>query len=234
MSYLYLARHGQAGLRHRYDSLSSLGTEQSQLLGSYLRAAEPPFAAVYRGNLERQRETAEAAGFGGAAIDPVWNEFDLDGVYRAIVPRLGQDDPAFRAEYEATQREAADDSAAVHRQWRPCDIQVFRAWIRGDYSDALDSYHVESWADFVLRVRSAVAPLAALPDDARILAFTSGTPIAILTGVAVEAPDRQVMRLAGALFNASLTVLKVTGDALTLVGFNGVSHLPHGALRTLR
>ena len=58
MSLLYLIRHGQAGLRQRYDMLSDLGRTQARLLGEYLAAQKIGLRAVYSGALERQRETA--------------------------------------------------------------------------------------------------------------------------------------------------------------------------------
>ncbi len=59
MSVLYLIRHGQAGTRENYDSLSELGRRQARLLGEHLRGIE--FAAAYSGSLARQRATAAEA-----------------------------------------------------------------------------------------------------------------------------------------------------------------------------
>ena len=59
MSSLYLVRHGQAGLRHNYDTLSDLGRRQAGLLGEYLVAQGVRFAAIYAGALVRQQQTAE-------------------------------------------------------------------------------------------------------------------------------------------------------------------------------
>ena len=54
MSVLYLVRHGQAGTREDYDSLSHLGRTQARLLGEYFKAQEISFAAAYSGSLARQ------------------------------------------------------------------------------------------------------------------------------------------------------------------------------------
>ena len=107
MSVLYLIRHGQAGLRHDYDTLSDLGRTQARLLGEHPAAQQVRLSAVYSGALKRQRETArevlgamEAAGIAAppAQIDEHWNEFDLDAVYAAIAPRLAAEDAEFRTE----------------------------------------------------------------------------------------------------------------------------------------
>lgn len=119
MSVLYLVRHGQAGTREHYDSLSDLGRAQARLLGEYLR--ETPFSAVYSGSLERQQATAAEALPGAKIIvEPGWDEFDLSQVYREFAPHLARDDEQFRIEYEEMQREIAESSGAqdapVHRK----------------------------------------------------------------------------------------------------------------------
>ncbi len=58
MSALYLFRHGQAGTRDHYDTLSGRGREQTRLLGEHLAAQGPVFTKFYCGALERQRQTA--------------------------------------------------------------------------------------------------------------------------------------------------------------------------------
>src|SRR2546421_7898786 len=58
MSSVYLVRHGQAGTRDSYDSLSELGRRQSRLLGEYLLSQGIEFTAAYSGALLRQQQTA--------------------------------------------------------------------------------------------------------------------------------------------------------------------------------
>ena len=61
MSVLYLIRHGQAGTRDDYDSLSEMGRVQARLLGEHFRAQGIQFAAAYSGSLARQKATAAEA-----------------------------------------------------------------------------------------------------------------------------------------------------------------------------
>ena len=58
LSRVYLVRHGQAGTRKAYDSLSELGRRQARLLGEYFVSEKIQFAAAYSGALVRQQETA--------------------------------------------------------------------------------------------------------------------------------------------------------------------------------
>ena len=238
MSSLYLMRHGQAGLRHDYDTLSELGRTQARLLGEYLAGQKIRFRAIYSGALARQRETAgevvrafERAGLPVPAIeiDPRWNEFDLDGVYQAVAPRLVADDPEFQAEHEKLMAMLADENSAAHRAWTQCDTLVVRAWVEGRYE-----VPGESWSAFGERVRGCLEALDRFQSGDAVAVFSSATPIAVWVGIALELTGRHVMRLAGVTYNAALTTLRLREGDLALYSFNGTPHLPEPHLRTFR
>jgi broad specificity phosphatase PhoE len=242
LSNLYLVRHGQAGTRDSYDSLSTLGLEQARLLGEYFLSQQVDFAAAYAGTMLRQQQTAvavsktyEKAGvpFPPIITDQDWNEFDLAQVYRELGPLLCEADAEFKSEYEELRRQmnqsAGAHDAAVHRRWRPCDTKMVDTWIAGRFP-----YSGESWDEFRGRVIRLTAKLGEAPRQANILAFTSATPTAILTGLTLEVPDERVRQLAGALFNASYSVLRQRGEHLYLFQFNAVPHLTAPLLRTHR
>jgi broad specificity phosphatase PhoE len=242
MSSVYLVRHGQAGTRDSYDSLSELGQRQSRLLGEYFLSQGMEFTTAYSGTMLRQQQTAaevssafNKAGisFPEITIDNQWNEFDLADVYREIGPLLCEADPEFRNEYEEMRREvresAAVHEAQVHRRWRPCDTKIVEAWIDGRFP-----YSGESWNQFCERVAACRLKLSAAPQHANILAFTSATPTGILTGLALGITDGLMRQLAGDLYNASYTVLRQRGEHLRLFQFNAVPHLAKPELRTHR
>ena len=58
LSVLYLVRHGQAGTRENYDSLSDLGRSKPGCSGEYFAAQGIRFEAAFSGSLARQRATA--------------------------------------------------------------------------------------------------------------------------------------------------------------------------------
>ena len=242
MSSVYLVRHGQAGTRDSYDSLSELGRRQSRLLGEYFLSQGFEFAAAYTGAMLRQQQTAaevstayNAAGvpFPEIIVDNDWNEFDLAQVYREIGALLCEEDPEFRIEYEEMRRQVTKSAgvhdAEVHRRWRPCDTKMVEAWITGRFP-----YGGETWKQFRERVATCRLKLSAAPRQANILVFTSATPTAILTGLALDITDWRVRQLAGALHNASYTVLRQRGEHLQLFQFNAVPHLGSSQLRTHR
>lgn len=238
---MYLIRHGQAGTRDNYDSLSELGREQARRLGEYLVSEGIEFKTVFSGALRRQQETAAevrcaylrtGSRFPEVEVRSEWNEFDLDHVYRGIAPRLCDDDPEFRAGYQRMREEmlasAGDPNAAIHRRWTPCDIKVVESWILGRYE-----YKGESWSGFCDRIRACDLG-ANGSGDGNIGIFTSATPAAIWAGVGLDVLDHRVLRVAGVLYNASYTVLRVREGQVRLFSLNNIPHLADPSLRTHR
>jgi len=238
LSSLYFIRHGQAGLRQRYDTLSKLGRTQARRLGEYLGGQKVQFSAVYSGALARQRETARevlgAMACAGVAtpeiqVEPRWNEFDLDAVYEAIAPRLAAEDAGFRIEHQKLVEMVADQASPVHRSWTRCDTLVVRAWVEGRYEVS-----GETWKEFRERVGASLETLSRIPQGEAAAVFSSATPIAVWVGLALGLNGRHVMRLAGVTYNAALTTMRLRDGELTLFSFNGTPHLPEPELRTFR
>lgn len=242
MSNIHLVRHGQAGTRDAYDSLSALGQQQARLLGEYFLAQRLEFTAVYCGSMQRQVETASAVknvydradvSFPEVAVDDQWNEFDLTDIYRQLGPKLSEIDEEFRIEYEEMRLEIKQNigvtDAKVHRHWRPCDTKMVDAWISGAFS-----YGGETWKQFQERVRASLLNLERLPPRANVLVSTSATPTGVLTGLALGLADARVRQLAGVLYNSSYTTLRLRDERLQLFQFNAVPHLTTPELRTFR
>ncbi len=234
MSTVYFFRHGQAGSRDDYDRLSDVGHEQANLLGAHVAREGWQFDRIVSGGLRRQRETAAAvvsqASLPAPVVDPRWNEFDLDEVYAGIAPLMAADDADFRAEFDAINALVRNGDGAIHRQWRPADTKVVRAWIEGRYS-----FPGESWLQFVARVKAAGAELAALPEGSRVAVFTSATPVSIWVATAFSSQQPpHVMKLAGASVNSNITILKWLEGEPHLGCFNAVPHLTDPRLRTFR
>ena len=239
MTNIYLVRHGQAGTRHAYDSLSELGHRQCHLLGGWFASQGIKFTVAYCGEMSRQQQTANAvqAGYGDGfpeiVLDCAWNEFDLDRMYRELAPTLCADSPEFKREYESMRRlldaSAGAHETDVHRRWLPCDSALVEAWISGKHY-----YAGESWIEFHGRVASCRLKLRSTNRRANVAIFTSATPISIWAGLALDITDVRVMKLAGSLYNASLTMMKYRNESLRLLSFNETPHLASPDLRTFR
>ncbi|HWS89599.1 MAG TPA: histidine phosphatase family protein [Pyrinomonadaceae bacterium] len=242
MSNVYFIRHGQAGTREAYDTLSGLGRRQARLLGEYLVSQGVEFAAAYAGGLLRQQQTAAevAAAYAEAghafprlSIDAGWDEFDFHRVYREIAPLMCEDDEEFRHEHEqmlAEARASADDHGAeVHRLWRASDTKVMDAWVAGRYP-----YAGESWEQFIARVAACRLDGTNAQPRPNVAVFTSAVPTAIWTARALEASNTHIPRLAAVLLNTAYTVLQLREAESLLITFNAVPHLHSAELRTRR
>lgn len=230
MPIVTLIRHGQAGTRDDYDVLSEIGDRQARLLGDWLKARSPRFDAVLSGELQRQRQTAALAFDGAAAdiqVDPGWNEFDLDTVFDAYVPRLAEADPGFGVRYGALQEEIARGGTAIHREWRPADSEVVIAWVMGRFGE-IDG--VESWQAFRERVKGALRSLDGMKDNARVVVFTSALPTGIVVAEALGLDPGWVLRLAATTHNTGITVIRMANGKVDLVSFNATGHLGHELL----
>jgi broad specificity phosphatase PhoE len=251
LSTVYLVRHGQAGTRDAYDSLSELGGRQARLLGEHFIAQGVRFASAYAGSLARQQQTAEqiraayadaGVAFPTVRVNSGWDEFDLGRVYREIAPLLAAEDPEFLHEYDEMREQVRVSQGAhgarIHRRWMPCDTKVVEAWLAGRYP-----YGGETWDQFRERVAACRLKMEGQQKDARqenearqenILVVTSATPLAIWTGLSLEISDERIMRLAGAVYNASYTILRLRKQQLRLFTFNAVPHLAAPGLCTHR
>ena len=241
MSTIYLIRHGQAGTRDAYDSLSALGKNQARLLGEHFAAQGIHFASAYTGALLRQRQTAQGVSAAYAAsglsfpklvVEPGWNEFDLGRVFSEMAPLLCAEDSEFRVEYEKMRERVrmsnGAHAASVHRKWLPCDTKIVNAWISGRYP-----YSGETWEQFRERVVSCCLSLGKAQRENTIV-FTSATPIAIWAGLSLDIFDDRLFRLAGVMYNASYTVLRLREGQLRLFTLNAAPHLATSEIRTHR
>ena len=242
MSTVYLVRHGQAGTRDHYDSLSDLGKRQSRLLGKHFVSQGIRFASAYAGGLVRQQQTADeiggayadlGVGFPPVSVDQGWDEFDLARMYREIAPRVCAEDSEFRREYEEMREQVRISTNAhetsIHRRWLPCDTKMVEAWISSRYP-----YGGETWDQFRERVAACRLKMGDEQGRENLLVVTSATPVAIWSGLSLEIFDDRIMRLAGVLYNASYTVLRLREGQLRLFTFNGVPHLAALGLCTHR
>lgn len=232
MSVLYLVRHGQAGTRENYDSLSDVGREQARLLRDHFASQHVEFEAVYSGALSRQRATAEEVLPGAKIIvDEGWNEFDLAQVYAGMAPHLMAADDDFRREYEEMQDAIKANPSAhhhpVHRRWNDCDKKVVWAWVESRFE-----YSGESWPSFVSRIHRALSRVT--HHEGNAIVFTSATPIGVCAAHTLGLEDGRAMWLAAVLLNASFSTLRIRGDEIRLFSLNNAPHLADLALRTFR
>lgn len=231
MSLLLLVRHGQASfLTDDYDRLSPLGEQQARLLGEFWRDRGLPLDAVYSGGLKRQIDTAEI-------VRSVYLDAGLPAPERTLLTGLDE----YRAEeflfhHLAELCERDDDLAALYRTFKESNEEKdrYRAyqkmfetamgyWLRGEIGDS----EVESWMDFVSRVRGAIRQMTDRAGSGEhVAAFTSGGPIGVAMHHALETTPEATLQLSWMVRNSSVSTFLFTRDRFTLSSFNELPHLP--------
>jgi len=236
LSQLLLIRHGQATpFEADTDRLSPLGEDQARAVGAYLLASGMLPSRVVHGPLLRQTRTAElaaqAAGDGWPAPQtlPGLAEYDGDGLFRLLAPKLAEQNPEFAAlSREAQERREFPDR---NRSFQKLMEALLDSYLLGQISDP----QVESWADFQTRVRAATADILASVNGSTVtgnsvtgnivLAFTSGGVIGSVVADVLGAPDAAALKLNWRVRNASVTRLTFGSGRVSLDTFNETSHL---------
>ncbi|HYX38040.1 MAG TPA: histidine phosphatase family protein [Oligoflexus sp.] len=218
MGSLYLVRHGQASFGEAdYDALSPRGQEQSQVLGQMLAGSGLRFDRILQGGMKRHTETARLCLAQMSDTSPpetaAWlNEFDHQAVMRGLHPDFA--DPAKVQIFLQSQPEP---TKAFHKEFE----KAMQRWMHG----AHDADYPESYAQFKQRCRQGVQNLLrSCAAESNVLLFTSGGPIACLMQLALDLSDVMMLRLNGAIVNASVSRLPFKADLLFVSYFNDHAH----------
>lgn len=218
MGSLYLVRHGQASFgQAEYDALSKVGEQQSAVLGQMLSRSGLRFERIMQGSMQRHIETArlclaEMSGTPPIETTPWLNEFDHQAILCGLHPDFA--DPN---QVKAFLQKHPEPAKAFHKEFE----KAMQRWMHGDY----DADYPESYRGFKERCRRGVQELlkSTAPED-NILLFTSGGPIACLLQLALDLSDTMMLRLNGAIVNASLSRLPFKGETLFVSYFNDHAH----------
>ena len=224
MGSIYLIRHGQASFgADDYDVLSPVGVRQSQALGEHLAQLGLRLDRCLAGDLRRQQDTARlalerlhAAGCQVPALetDPAFNEFDADGVIRALLPGLLPEEP----DALHVLRNGVSNRSEFQRLF----ALMVQRWHDGEHSDD----GLESWQAFTARVDAGLQRvLEHAASGQNIAIFTSGGTIAALLHLVTRITPSQAFALNWQIINTSLSQLKYRGRDVALASFNSQAHV---------
>jgi broad specificity phosphatase PhoE len=235
MSVLFLVRHSQASFyADDYDQLSPRGVEQARQLGAHWAGLNLQFDQVYVGPRRRHRQTldAVAAVYGERGLG--WPEpiplpeldehFGYDVLTRSL-PDLIQRDPAIREMREKLRK----DSDSAQRDYLRLFQKVTRMWVRRE----LSLPDLEAWHEFRSRVQRGLAKITeAAGGQQKIVAFSSGGPVAAAMGSALNLDDEKTLELSWVVRNAALSEFLFSRGRFSLMTFNAVPHLTSPQLLT--
>ena len=235
MSILFLVRHGQASFcADDYDQLSSRGVEQARQLGLHWAELQLSFDHVYVGPRRRHRQTLDevAAVYRGRGLS--WPEpievpeldehFGYDVLIRSL-PDLMQRDPIIREMKDKLRK----DSDTAQRHYLRLFQKVTRLWVRRE----INLPDLEAWHEFRSRVRRGLEKITgAAGSKKRIVAFSSGGPVAAATGLALNLDDEKTLELSWVVRNSACAEFLFSQGRFSLVTFNAVPHLTDSHLLT--
>ena len=231
MSVLYLFRHGQASWgKANYDQLSTLGQEQSRLLGAYFKQEGIVFDHTYTGTLKRQVETTNCfrEGYGKDFLNktlPELNEHHGPQIQDVHLRQAIEQDPKLKNLIEAH----GNEHPLTKKELIKTLFKINVKWAIGE----LDSGEHEDWNTFRKRIDKAFSIIEPEVEHGQNFAiFTSGGVIATLVGMTLGMDNRTIMETNWQIRNASITEIHYTRERMFLRMFNAVPHLTDRQLVT--
>jgi len=232
MSDIYLIRHGQASFgSENYDKLSEKGIFQAKILGRHLANMEIKFDAIYSGEMERQKKTADGIVteyrrknlfVPEPVADASWNEYDSTAIWESQTAMMLKDDPTLFDGFDANH---IDEKA-----FQAIFSNAMERWISGKY----DAPGAVSWNAFKNRVTGGLNRLMKTwGSSKKIAVFSSAGAISVATQMALDLSDAKTIDLSWQLINASVTRLKYNDGKMILSGFNDIGPLESMGDKTL-
>ena len=221
MASIFLIRHGQASFgTDNYDRLSELGCRQAEVLGRYLVDHDIHFDAIYSGELQRQRKTAQIANSAADharehIVDARFNEIDNEGQLEVITPVLLERQPELQ--------EFVDRAFGSSKDYQKLLEQVFNYWVAlGDEGPN----GLQSWAEFSAGTRSALAELMTSHGSGKNVGiFTSGGTIATIVAQVLGLDGGATYQFYEPMINCSVTRLLYNKNKVSLSYYNDHSFL---------
>ena len=238
MAYIHLIRHGQASSREQdYDKLTERGFEQLDLLAQHYLGNRIKVDYIGIGSLRRHRESAAEfrrvySGAGKPTPEPVefpeLDEFTRD-LWSQLVKEIIEQEEEFRKLSERWKEIRTTSERKAAFIFGKMTMRMMDLWVKGGYK----SDSVESFAEFSARAPSVLDKIPDKKEDANILLFTSGTPIALMICTALKMEPDRALTFIKWLYNSSVTTLYKNRDRLELVSVNAAPHLGNHFARTL-
>lgn len=220
MASIYVIRHGQASFgSENYDKLSDLGCRQAEVLGHYLRDCNIHFDAVYSGDLQRQRKTAELALASQPSqvshtVDARFNEVRNDEQLEVLSPTVLKENIAVQA--------LVEKGLSASKDYQKLIEAVFNYWVSPECNEP----SIQSWAEYSGGVQSALAEVMAAQGSGKTVGiFTSGGTIATIVSHVLGLGSEHAYKYYEPVINCSVTQLFYSGSKVSLSYFNDHSYL---------
>jgi broad specificity phosphatase PhoE len=186
---------------------------------------------VVCGPCKRHLQSAEATlalpatGSQGAEIIDELDEFDAFRLFGWFMQR--EDDPRSA---EIRKMMMAQDPTQARALGKLLE-QVTLEWARGEH--VIPS--MATWAQTRQRMETGIQKVTgSMKSSERVALFTSGGPVGVAIGMALELSDEKTMQMCWAVYNASFSRFLVNDGLFSLDSLNNLPHLENEALITRR
>jgi broad specificity phosphatase PhoE len=243
---LHLIRHGKASTQHwltdpddvrersepGYDALDRVGIEQARLLGAALAQRRARFDKVFRGPLERHKETLGNMRLGALQQGAHWppeeeredlREVALDRLMRSALPQLVVSHETIRTLWSQAVSEGAAKTMGESSALPRIVSYIAAEWRAGRMS----SPDVEDWGAFRARAASALHGILEASGEAEHVAvITSLGVISCMLDVVSSLPKSAAAQVPFQwLSTASISRVGWDGNAWAVQMANDVDHL---------
>ncbi|MBL4911404.1 MAG: histidine phosphatase family protein [Alteromonadaceae bacterium] len=231
MSAIYLIRHGQASFAsENYDQLSSLGEQQTTILGQHWQHLAN-IDKAYRGELVRHKQSSECFFRGyylkeistnpiNLVIKQGFNEFDhLD-----ILAQYNKQWQNQQNLQDFIIQHSGESVRVGNKVFQQEFSQAIKRWVIGKHDDE----YKQTWQQFKQLTVTALNELIAensTREVKNIIVFTSGGPISVIVGHILALDDQHVFAVNQQLINSSVTKLLFNSQRLSVDYINNYSHL---------
>ncbi|MEM6628421.1 MAG: histidine phosphatase family protein [Bacteroidota bacterium] len=226
MAKILFIRHGQASFfKDNYDELSSKGRQQAEALQKYFQETGIPVHHFFSGNLNRQIDTktiiAESYTEVPKSIDSSFNEHHGPKVVRNLWPK------------EVPKTLDEKEKRSFMKGYFRFFEQTTKAWVLGEL-EAEPMPEIEPWEIFKNRVHAGLDTLFQHCQKGETLAVvTSGGPVAVAAGYALNLSDEKIIELSWNIANSSVTEFLYSQGRFSLINFNTTPHLVKTNLKSL-
>jgi broad specificity phosphatase PhoE len=208
--------------------------EQARQLGLHWVELNLVFDQVYVGPRRRHRQTLDAVAAVYRERGLCWPEaialpeldehFGYDVLTRSL-PDLIQRDPAIREMKQKWRK----DSDTAQRDYLRLFQKVTRMWVRRE----LSLPDLEAWHEFRSRVQRGLVTMTGVGGgNQKVVAFSSGGPVAAAMGLALNLDDEKTLELSWVVRNAAFNEFLFSPGRFSLMTFNAVPHLTNTQLLT--
>ena len=226
MASIFFVRHGQASFfKDNYDQLSPKGVQQAQALSQYFSAHSLSLSQGITGTLQRQIDTFNLLSESQAEIPHIVNRHFDEHHGPQVVRKLWPED--------VPQSPSPQERKVFMKKYFQFFEDTLRDWVLGRIPEK-QLEGIEPWPIFKEKVVQGISEvLDQCQKGENVVVVSSGGPVAVAVGYALNLTDVKTMELSWNIANSSITEFLYSKGRFSLKSFNTTPHLVGSDLLSL-